>query len=347
MRVHIGSDHAGYELKEHLRQHLGEAGHHVIDHGPEAYDGDDDYPTYCLRTGECVAAEPGSLGIVVGGSGNGEQIAANKVRGVRAALAWNAETAELARLHNDANVVSIGARMHSPGRGDRDRRRVRVDRLHRRDPPLAPYRHAHLVREVGQAAAPARRGVAVPEGHTLYRLAADIRESFKGDRVSVSSPQGRFASSATLVDGSTVLDAQSHGKHLFVELGAGMAIHVHLGLYGTFTIGAGVPPPPIGQVRLRLVGPRAYGDLRGATACDLVDEQAQQALVDRLGPDPLRPDADWERMWHAMSRSRRSVAALLMDQSVVAGIGNVYRAELLYRAGLDPRLRATGCRGAP
>ena len=177
----------------------------------------------------------------------------------------------------------------------------------------------------------------MPEGHTLYRLAADIRESFKGDRVSVSSPQGRFASSAALVDGSTVLDAQSHGKHLFVELSAGMAIHVHMGLYGTFTIGAGVPPPPVGQVRLRLVGPRAYGDLRGATACDLVDEQAQQALVDRLGPDPLRPDADWERMWHAMSRSRRSVAALLMDQSVVAGIGNVYRAELLYRAGLDPR----------
>lgn len=177
----------------------------------------------------------------------------------------------------------------------------------------------------------------MPEGHTLYRLAADIRESFKGDRVSVSSPQGRFASSAALIDGSTVLDAHSHGKHLFVELGAGLAIHVHLGLYGTFTIGAGVPPPPIGQVRLRLVGPRAYGDLRGATACDLVDEQAQQALVDRLGPDPLRPDADWERMWHAMSRSRRSVAALLMDQSVVAGIGNVYRAELLYRAGLDPR----------
>ena len=113
MRVHIGSDHAGYELKEHLRERLEEAGHEVVDHGPEAYDGDDDYPTYCLRTGECVAAEPGSLGIVVGGSGNGEQIAANKVRGIRAALAWNVETAELARRHNDANVVSIGARMHS------------------------------------------------------------------------------------------------------------------------------------------------------------------------------------------------------------------------------------------
>jgi endonuclease-8 len=178
----------------------------------------------------------------------------------------------------------------------------------------------------------------VPEGHTLYRLAADIRESFKGDRVAVSSPQGRFASSAALIDGSTVLDALSYGKHLFVELSADLAIHVHLGLYGTFAISAGAPPPPIGQVRLRLVGSRAYGDLRGATACDLVDEQAQRALMDRLGPDPLRPDADWQRMWQAMSRSRRPVAALLMDQSVVAGIGNVYRAELLYRAGLDPQV---------
>lgn len=178
----------------------------------------------------------------------------------------------------------------------------------------------------------------MPEGHTLFRLAAAVRESFAGDRVSMSSPQGRFATSAALIDGSIVLDAQSYGKHLFVELDAGLAIHVHLGLYGTLTISAGVPPPPIGQVRLRLIGPRAYADLRGATACDLVDENAAQALVDRLGPDPLRPDADWERMWRATSRSRRSVAALLMDQSVVAGIGNVYRAELLYRAGLDPQV---------
>lgn len=178
----------------------------------------------------------------------------------------------------------------------------------------------------------------MPEGHTLYRLAADIRAGFAGDRVSVSSPQGRFATSAAMVDGRTVLDARSHGKHLFVELDAGLAIHVHLGLYGTFAISPGLPPPPVGQVRLRLVGRRAYADLRGATACDLVDEQARHALVDRLGPDPLRADADWERMWAAMSRSRRSVAALLMDQSVVAGIGNVYRAELLFRARLDPQV---------
>jgi ribose 5-phosphate isomerase B len=113
MRVHIGSDHAGYELKQHLVAHLEAAGHQVADHGPRDYDPSDDYPPYCLRAGECVVADPGSVGVVVGGSGNGEQMAANKVRGVRAALAWSTETAELARLHNDANVISLGARMHS------------------------------------------------------------------------------------------------------------------------------------------------------------------------------------------------------------------------------------------
>lgn len=113
MRVHIGSDHAGFELKQHVRHHLEAAGHEVVDHGPEVYDAEDDYPTFCLRTGEGVAGEPADLGIVIGGSGNGEQMAANKVRGVRAALAWNVETAELARRHNNANVLSIGARMHS------------------------------------------------------------------------------------------------------------------------------------------------------------------------------------------------------------------------------------------
>ncbi|HSS67938.1 MAG TPA: ribose-5-phosphate isomerase [Nocardioidaceae bacterium] len=113
MRVHIGSDHAGLELKSQLVDTLTSQGHDVTDHGPHAYDAEDDYPVFCLRAGEGVVADPGSLGIVIGGSGNGEQIAANKVKGVRAALAWSDETARLGRMHNDANVVSIGARMHS------------------------------------------------------------------------------------------------------------------------------------------------------------------------------------------------------------------------------------------
>jgi ribose 5-phosphate isomerase B len=113
MRVYLGSDHAGFELKQHLAEHLGKQGHDVVDVGPHVYDPEDDYPPFCLNAGARVVADPGTLGIVIGGSGNGEQIAANKVEGVRAALAWKVEIAQLARQHNDANVLAIGAREHS------------------------------------------------------------------------------------------------------------------------------------------------------------------------------------------------------------------------------------------
>jgi ribose 5-phosphate isomerase B len=113
MRVYLGSDHAGYELKVHLASTLGKQGYDVVDVGPAKFDPEDDYPAYCLHTGARVVADPGSLGVVIGGSGNGEQIAANKIPGVRAALAWTDETARLAREHNDSNVVSIGARQHT------------------------------------------------------------------------------------------------------------------------------------------------------------------------------------------------------------------------------------------
>ena len=113
MRVHLGSDHAGLELKEHMLGWLRDHGHEPVDHGPFVYDALDDYPVFCLRAAAAVVADQGSLGIVIGGSGNGEQIAANKVPGVRAALAWSEETATLAREHNDANVISVGGRMHT------------------------------------------------------------------------------------------------------------------------------------------------------------------------------------------------------------------------------------------
>ena len=113
MRVHLGSDHAGLELKDHLLTWLTDHGHEVVDHGPFVYDALDDYPVFCLRAAEGVAADDGALGIVVGGSGNGEQMAANKVQGIRAALVWSDETATLAREHNDANVISLGGRMHT------------------------------------------------------------------------------------------------------------------------------------------------------------------------------------------------------------------------------------------
>ena len=112
MRVHLGSDHAGFELKEAVVQRLTELGHEPVDHGPQEYDAVDDYPPFVLRAAAATAAEPDSLGIVLGGSGNGEAIAANKVAGIRCALAWSNELAQLAREHNDANVVSLGARMH-------------------------------------------------------------------------------------------------------------------------------------------------------------------------------------------------------------------------------------------
>lgn len=113
MRVHIASDHAGYELKAIAITHLENNGHEVIDHGALTYDPQDDYPSFCFEAAQATVNDPGSLGIVIGGSGNGEQIAANKVRGARAALAWNLQTARLAREHNNANVVGIGARMHT------------------------------------------------------------------------------------------------------------------------------------------------------------------------------------------------------------------------------------------
>lgn len=113
MRIHIAADHAAFEAKNTLAEHLRAKGHDVVDHGAHVYDAEDDYPAFCFAAAEAVVREPGSLGVVMGGSGNGEQIAANKVKGTRAALAWSVETAKLAREHNNANVVSVGARMHS------------------------------------------------------------------------------------------------------------------------------------------------------------------------------------------------------------------------------------------
>jgi ribose 5-phosphate isomerase B len=113
MRIHIGSDHAGLELKNELLAHLVNSGHDVTDHGPYEYDALDDYPDFCIPAAQAVAKDPTSLGVVIGGSGNGEQISANKVKGIRAVLAWSIETAKLGKEHNNANVVSVGGRMHS------------------------------------------------------------------------------------------------------------------------------------------------------------------------------------------------------------------------------------------
>jgi len=178
----------------------------------------------------------------------------------------------------------------------------------------------------------------LPEGHTLHRLARSHQKLFGKAPVEVSSPQGRFAASAAMVDGQVLRRAEAHGKHLFHRYGPNLVVHVHLGLYGTFTEGPVPAEEPRGLVRMRLVGATGFTDLRGPTACELLTDDEVKAIQARLGQDPLRRDADPEQAWDRLSRSRTPVAAALMDQKVIAGVGNVYRAELLFRHGVDPML---------
>jgi endonuclease VIII len=178
----------------------------------------------------------------------------------------------------------------------------------------------------------------MPEGHTLHRLAHTLTDRFAGRTVAVSSPQGRFAEAAALIDGTQLVDAEAWGKHLFVRFDGERFVHVHLGLYGKFDVYDGQAPDPVGQVRLRLATttPAAYADLRGATACELLADPQRRAVIERLGPDPLRADADPGRAWERIRRARTPIGALLMDQKVLAGVGNVYRAELLFRHRIHP-----------
>ncbi|MFJ2557207.1 MULTISPECIES: Fpg/Nei family DNA glycosylase [unclassified Streptomyces] len=199
----------------------------------------------------------------------------------------------------------------------------------------------------------------MPEGHTIHRLAEDHLARFGGRPVRVSSPQGKFSDSAALLDGQVMAGVDAHGKHLFLGFGgtgdteATGWVHVHLGLFGKLGFGTAPAPPPTDTVRLRLEGGGHYADLRGPTTCALITAPEKQAVHDRLGPDPLRvrdaatgdaatgaeaaaTGADGEKAWARISRSRATVAALLMDQKIVAGVGNVYRAEVLFRHGIDP-----------
>ncbi|RBY95083.1 Fpg/Nei family DNA glycosylase [Blastococcus sp. TF02-8] len=180
----------------------------------------------------------------------------------------------------------------------------------------------------------------MPEGHTLYRLARDQTQLFAGRPVHVTSPQGRFDAGAALLDGRVVDEVFSYGKHLFARFG-GDHLHVHLGLYGTYTTGSGTPPPARGALRMRWEadGPDGAGvwtDLRGPTACEVLTTPEVERILDRLGPDPLRPRADGAVAHRRIAGSRTAVGALLMDQSVLAGVGNVYRAELLFRHDVSP-----------
>ncbi|MEV0031464.1 DNA-formamidopyrimidine glycosylase family protein [Nocardia sp. NPDC050793] len=177
----------------------------------------------------------------------------------------------------------------------------------------------------------------MPEGHTLHRLANQHQRVFVGGVVRVSSPQGRFADGAALVDGQQLVRSEAHGKHLLHHYESGLAVHVHLGLYGKFYDSELPMGAPVGQVRMRMIGGAGVGtDLRGPAACEVLLPPEVDALTDRLGADPLRSDADPDRAFARIRRSRRPIGALLMDQSVIAGVGNVYRAEVLFRHGISP-----------
>lgn len=219
----------------------------------------------------------------------------------------------------------------------------------------------------------------MPEGHSVHRLARQFSDVFSGQRLAVSSPQGRFTDGAALLDGRTMEGTVAHGKHLFLHFDHGLVLHVHLGLYGAWDFGGDAtfqgassigaprkvgerevfddgaaataafasdgasayagPPAPVGAVRVRLAGAHGWADLRGATTCHAITEAEADAVLARLGPDPLRNLAGNKEGFVAGVRARRTpLAALLMDQKVIAGVGNVYRAELLFRQGLDPWL---------
>lgn len=219
----------------------------------------------------------------------------------------------------------------------------------------------------------------MPEGHSIHRLAAAFESGFAGAPVRLASPQGRFEAEAAALDGQVLLGAEAVGKHLLLAFGpaadvdpadpAVRWIHVHLGLYGSWTfagepgfaaahaIGAprrAVAPGeddadedawrrlvPRATVRLRVAGPRGLADLTGPTACEVIDAPQREALLARIGPDPLRPDSDPERFVTRVLGSRSGIGVLLMNQDVLSGVGNIYRAEVLFRARLDPFMPGT------
>lgn len=186
----------------------------------------------------------------------------------------------------------------------------------------------------------------MPEGHTIHALAHRLERAFGGHVVEASSPQGRFADGARRLDGEVVYAADAVGKHLFVAMGD-ETLHVHLGLIGSFIVtplGGLEPPVARGAVRLRLLSSAYVADLRGPITCELVDAARREEIEGKLGPDPLDPTSDPERAWSRIQLRRKPIAELLMDQTIVAGVGNVYRCEVLHRLRVNPATLGTHLR---
>ena len=175
----------------------------------------------------------------------------------------------------------------------------------------------------------------MPEGHTVHRLARDLAE-MNGARVRATSPQGRFAAAAELIDGQRLEHTDAFGKHLFLRTGAAGTVHVHLGMQGKWFRYPDPTSQPLKQARLRLATDAVAWDLVAPSVCELVDDAAVRQVTSALGPDPLRPDADEAAAVAALAGDRRAIGAALLDQGVISGVGNVFRNEALHAIGVNP-----------
>ena len=180
----------------------------------------------------------------------------------------------------------------------------------------------------------------MPEGHLIHRIAEQHSQLFAGESTIVESPQGRFSKEAQKLSGSVLEKTDAHGKHLFYHFARDRIIHIHLGLYGKFSLFENPPGPPKGAVRLRMIGRSSGFDLNGPNQCRLINRSQKQMVTDRLGEDPLKSDASPDRVWEKIQTSRRPIGALLLDQNVVAGIGNIYRTEILFLCQINPQTLA-------
>ncbi|RUQ22502.1 Fpg/Nei family DNA glycosylase [Kocuria sp. HSID16901] len=210
----------------------------------------------------------------------------------------------------------------------------------------------------------------MPEGHSIHRLARQFQDVMVGRKLRATSPQGRFAKGAALIDGATAVSSRAVGKHFFLEFDQRLTLNVHLGMYGAWTFGGDEtfraassigaprkigerehadestgqkyhgPPPPRPTTRVRLESEHGWADLVGATTCRILEPTGVAEVLRQLGPDPLNPEADPTPFHQSCARTSRPIAAVLMDQKAIAGIGNIYRAESLFRAGLNPHRAA-------
>jgi endonuclease VIII len=179
----------------------------------------------------------------------------------------------------------------------------------------------------------------LPEGHTIHRAARDQRPMLLGHMLDVSSPQGRFSEGAALLDGATCVAVEAYGKHLIYRFDNDLALHIHLGLFGRFRAAKRPAAEPRGEVRVRMISASHVVDINGPNTCEVLDEAALLKLTGRIGPDVLRKDANSGLALQRIAKSKSSIGQLLMDQSVLSGIGNIYRSEILWRQKINP-LRA-------